>query len=182
MLSEYMMADDEPYSRRFMKQKLKDHYGDVIFTENMRTGTLVTLQNKMRLIIDKFDKGTRSSSPDDEKNRIIQTAARLIRKDIKLMPNVYFKTEYPHVNTMDVEHAENLKYMMGLLIPGKEQSKKNISIAHALMQASFPRKLMMPLQLGLPVHLHDQFPSRYLIDFLYSMRFLIDFLLVWDFW
>ena len=71
---------------------------------------------------------------------------------------------------MDFGHAErdvpeSLKYMMGLLIPGKEQSKKRMSIAHALMQAAFPRKLMMPLQLGLAV------ASSYLIDFLYSMGF-----------
>ena len=25
-MKEYMMADDEPYSRKYMKQKLKDHY------------------------------------------------------------------------------------------------------------------------------------------------------------
>ena len=46
-----------------------------------------------------------------------------------------------------------------------------MSMAHALMQATFPRKLMMPLQLGLAVHLHDQFASKYLMDFLYSMGF-----------
>ena len=89
------------------------------------------------------------------------------------MSNVYVKDEYPHTNTMDFGHAErdvpqSLKYMMGLLIPEKEQSKKRMSIAHTFMQAAFPRKLMMPLQLGLAVHLHDQFASRYLIDFLYS--------------
>ena len=39
------------------------------------------------------------------------------------------------------------------------------------MQAAFPRKLMMPLQLGLAVHLHDYFASRYLIDTLHSLGF-----------
>ena len=95
------------------------------------------------------------------------------------MSNVYVKDEYPHTNTMDFGHAEQdvpeiLKYMMGLLIPGKEQSKKWMSIAHALMQAAFPRKLMMPLQLGLAVHLHDQFASRYLIDFQRVIKKCVD--------
>ena len=176
-MKEYTMVDDEPYSRRYMKQKLKDHYGDdVIFTEDTGKETLVTLQNKVGLIIDNFYKSARSSSPDNEKNRIIQTAAHLIREDIKLMSNVYVKDEYPHTNTMDFGHAErevtqSLKYTMGLLIPGKEQSMRRMSIAHALMQAAFPPKLTMLLQLGLAVRLYDKFASRYLMDFLYSMGF-----------
>ena len=45
-VKEYMMDDDEPYSWGYMKQKLKDHYGEVIFTETQQNFS----QNKVWLI------------------------------------------------------------------------------------------------------------------------------------
>ena len=39
------------------------------------------------------------------------------------------------------------------------------------MKATFPSTLIMALQIGLAVHLHDHFASKYLIDTLYQLGF-----------
>ena len=46
-----------------------------------------------------------------------------------------------------------------------------MAIGHSIMQATFPRTFIMPLQIGLAVHLHDHFASKYLIDTLHQLGF-----------
>ena len=166
-------SDEEAYSRKYMKQKLTEYYGnDIIFAEVPGKSTTVTLQNKVGGIIDCFYNDMARGEPEEEKKKIIATAAHLIRNDIKLMSSLYVGDNYPSPQTLDFEKAEHdqpasLKNFMDIIIPGKKKEKvKKISIAQCIMQSAFPRKLMMPLQLCLAVHLHDYFASRYLNDLL----------------
>ena len=57
------------------------------------------------------------------------------------------------------------------LITNTDQSTKIAAIGRSIMQATFPRTLIMPLQIGLAVHLHDHFASKYFIDTLYQLGF-----------
>ena len=164
-MKEGLDLNEEPYSRTYLKQKLKEHYGeDVIFTEIQGKSTMITLQNKLSRIIDSFY-DTKRSSPEEEKRKIILTVAQLIRNDIKQMLSLCINDEYPSSEKMDIHQAEiyqpeSLKQFLDLVIPGKKDVlKKRISIASCILQAVFPQKLMMPLQLGLAVHLHDYFAS-----------------------
>ena len=73
-----------------MKQKLTDHYVDeVSFHEVSEIEATVILQRKEEKIIDNFYKDLRSESIEEEKLRIIQTAAKLIRDEIKSVKEVY---------------------------------------------------------------------------------------------
>ena len=73
-----------------MKQKLTDHYVDeVSFHEVSKIETTVILQRKEEKIIDNFYKDLRSESIEEGKLRIIQTAAKLIRDEIKSVKEVY---------------------------------------------------------------------------------------------
>ena len=73
-----------------MKQKLTDHYVDEVnFHEVSKIETTVILQRKEEKIIDNFYKDLRSESIEEGKLRIIQTAAKLIRDEIKSVKEVY---------------------------------------------------------------------------------------------
>ena len=84
-----------------MKQKLTDHYvDDVSFHEVSEIETTVILQRKEEKIIDNFYKDLRSESIEEGKLRIIQTAAKLIRDEIKSVKEVYVGKNYPPVTSM----------------------------------------------------------------------------------
>ncbi len=52
----------------------------------------------------------------------------------------------------------------------KDVSTKIASIGQVVMQATRPRVILTPLQLGLGVQLHHRFASRFLIDTLHHVR------------
>ena len=79
-MKEYLDSNEEPYSRTYTKQKLMDHYVDeVSFHEVSGIETIVTLQRKAKKIIE---------SGEEEKLKIIQTPAQLIRDEIKSVKKV----------------------------------------------------------------------------------------------
>ena len=58
------------------------------------------MQRKEEKIIDNFYKDLRSESIEKEKLRIIQTAAQLIRDEIKSVKEVHVGKNYPPVTSM----------------------------------------------------------------------------------
>ena len=50
-------------------------------------------------------------------------------------------------------------------------STKIEAIGPSIIQATFSRALIMPLQIGLAVDLHDGFASKYLMDTLHQLGF-----------
>ena len=54
---------------------------------------------------------------------------------------------------------------------GKEVQTKVAAIGQAIMQATRPRVLLAPLQVGLGVQLHHHYASRFLFDTLYKLGF-----------
>ena len=160
-----------------MKDKLEEHYGDgITFHQYAGNKTGITLQRKAADIIASFYKHQRSESAESEKQKIIQTAAQLILDDIKSMNACKVGNAYPPVQNISLEHSNSvvpnsLQSFLDNLICGKNNSTKISAIAQAITQAAWPRTLMMPLQLGLAVHLHDHFASKYLIDILSQLGF-----------
>ena len=66
-----------------MKQKLMEHFGDrIIQTEINGKPNVVTFRNKAKAVLHDFY-GHQNTDPDTDKMRIIETAAKLIRDDIK---------------------------------------------------------------------------------------------------
>ena len=61
----------------------------------------------------------------------------------------------------------SLKVLLTGLIVGKEVQTK----VAAIMQATRPRVLLAPLQVGLGVQLHHHYISRFLIDTLHKLGF-----------
>ena len=115
-------------------------------------------------------------SVKEEKLRIIQTAAQLIKDEIKSVKKVWVGEKYPSINSMTLSNAEtvipsSLKRFLSCLITNKEQSTKFVAIEHSIMLATFPRTLTMPLQIRLPVHLTWSFCFKFLTDTLNQLGF-----------
>jgi hypothetical protein len=87
------------------------------------------------------------------------------------------KNEYPSVS--DIESIEkNLEYLpeslkicLSSMFSERECLVKLSSIGQAIVQATRPRSLIVPLQIGLAVQIHHTFGSRLLIDSLNSCGF-----------
>ena len=167
-------CDSLPYGFTHMKKMIKDHYGDeIIIAEINGKSNVVTFTTTASKILHDFHQQSERDDSLREKMRIIETAAKLIKNDIK---SVIQSTDYyPTSKEMSAETAidflpESLRVLLQIFIP-KKSSSKVASLGQAIMQATRPRVLLCPLQLGLGVQLHHHFSSRFLIDSLNTYGF-----------
>ena len=106
---------------------------------------------------------------------IIETAANLIKNYIKLVETC--KINYPLVN--DISSIDknldfipiSLRIFLRKLFLEKNSDRKIASISQVIIQATHPRVLMVPLQIGVTAQMHHHFGSRFLIDSLNSHGF-----------
>ena len=66
---------------------------------------------------------------------------------------------------------DTLTLFLKTLITAKGADKKMSSIGHALAQATRPKSILAPLQMGLAVQLHHYHMSRFVIDTLHELGF-----------
>ncbi|CAG2214599.1 unnamed protein product [Mytilus edulis] len=167
---------DAAYSTVHMKSKIQKYFGDdVIITEINGKPNVITLRKTATSILHDFHQKQNASDPESEKMNIIKAAASLIKSDIK--SKIGTKTEYPSVS--DVESLEcnehylpdSLRLFLNSLISTCNHSLKLSAIGQTIIQATRPRSLIAPLQIGLAVQMHHHFGSRFLIDSLYNMGF-----------
>jgi hypothetical protein len=170
-------SEEEAYSYRHMKRKLDEYFGDRIILTNINGKVnVVTFRAKAKTVLHDFYKDNqKKSDPEQEKIRLIRTAAKLIKEDIKSVQTDH--TKYPSFEEMkNVEEGlnflpESLKTLLNGLVIGKNSSLKVASIGQCIMQAARPRVLHAPLQIGLGVQMHHHFSSRFLIDSLHNHGF-----------
>ena len=114
----------------------------------------------------------REKSEEDERLRIVKTAATIIREDIRTRP--YITTDYPDVTDFmknsDDDVPETLHTFLRLVIKKDKRSekekleKKCTAIAHAIISATRPRSFMSCLLLGLAGYLFRKSGSRSIVD------------------
>ena len=76
-------SEIQAYSYTHMKSKLKEHFGNrIIQTEINGKPNVVTFRSTAKAILQDFY-AHRKADPETEKKRIIETAAKLIKDDIK---------------------------------------------------------------------------------------------------
>ena len=166
----------EPYVFTHMKEKLLYHFGErIIITEINGIQNIVTLRGTDSLILNDFYKQPKDSDPEAEKVRLIETAAILIRSDVKSV--VQLKGTYPtNLSMSGIFEAtnyipESLCLLLNTILVGEEKRLEVCSLGQTIMQAARPRVLIAPLQLGLGVQMHSHFASRFLIDTLNAHGF-----------
>ena len=176
-MKEYLEDTDfQPYSFPYMKKRINDHFKDrIIITELDGKSNVVTFRSTAFNILHQFYESPKTDDPEAEKFRIIETAAKLIKNDIKSI-NVD-TSQYP--SSDEIRSVEdNVEFLPGTLkaflknvLVGKDTRIKTASIGQAIMQSVRPRILNTPLQLGQGVQMHRQFGSRFLIDTLNQLGF-----------
>jgi superfamily II RNA helicase len=146
-----------------------------LITELNGKRNVITLRKTARVILHEFHQNQSLSDPEKEKRNIIKTAANLIKLDIKSIESA--KNEYPSVSDIEsieknLEYLpESLKIFLSSMFSERECLVKLSSIGQAIVQATRPRSLIVPLQIGLAVQMHHTFGSRFLIDSLNSCGF-----------
>ena len=157
----------EPYGLTHMKNEIQQHFNEkVVITANQGKENIVTLHTTASQIIDKFHQES-TKDEDQEKKLIIESAAKLIKQDIKEVKQV--KDIYPDLEDLSTETClqfipQSLLQFLQSLLSGKKADNKIASIGQALMQAVRPNAITAPLQLGLGVQMHHLFQSKILVD------------------
>lgn len=169
--------DTDPYSSYYLKGQLQNRYGDSIYiAEGKGLQDIVTMKEKTSQILRSYFKTNRQDEDEEsQKRRIIDTAARLIKSDVKT--NVESVTDqYPCTDSLKLTAAldylpETLRLLLSSVFVGKNTNRKVASIGQAIVQAIRPRAVIAPVQLGLAVQGHHMYRSRFLIDSLHEMGF-----------
>ena len=167
----------EAYTYPHMKTKLQEHFGErLIQTEINGKPNVVTFRTTARVVLqDYYSKQQQKQNTAEEKIKLVQAAAKLIKEDIKAIETAH--EVYPHCNDLTSQEAgieylpNTLRVLLEELFAGKKTGVKIASIGQAMMQATRPRVLLAPLQFGLGVQLYHHFSSRFLIDSLHHHGF-----------
>ena len=87
---------ENPFSLKHMKRRLLDYFGErVIITEMKGKPNIITLRSTASNILQKFYSLPKPEDPEQQKLRVIETAAKLIQTDIKTVETR--KDIYPSV-------------------------------------------------------------------------------------
>jgi hypothetical protein len=163
------------YDRRYMKRQLLEHYGDniVISGQNGKVD-VITLRETAHQILRSYYAMPKESE-DAEKMWIIDTAARLIKSDIKSNLSGANDT-YPSCEELELQRALqylplSLRMLLTKLFSGKDTENRVASIGQCVMQAVRPRALLPPLQIGLAIQMHYHFRSKHLVETLHNLGF-----------
>jgi hypothetical protein len=153
-------GDDEAYGVQYMKNRLKEHFGDkIIISEINGKQNVVTFRNTVRSILQEFFEQSNSyQSTEEEKLSIIKTAAKILKTEI-LSSEVSMKALYPSLDEISAQDnmkyvPESLQVLLKTIFSGKDVPLKIMSIGQSIVQAAAPRMFMVPLQLALGVQLH----------------------------
>ena len=173
-MREFLPAETEPYSTRHMKVKLKERFSNnLIIAEINGKADVATLRPTATKILQDFFHAPKDENSEDEKMRLVKTAAIILKNDIKsCMSNNDTYPSSEDISNTDLAYLPvSLRLLLEQWFVGKDNILKNVSIGQAIMQAVRPRVLLPPLQLGLGVQMHHHFASRFLIDSLHKHGF-----------
>ena len=112
---------------------------------------------------------------ESQKRAIIETAARLIRSDIKSQVSTV-TNQYPSSDDLKLDSSlsfipTSLRTALETLLVGKDTRRKVAAVGHAIIQAVRPRAVIAPLQIGLAVQIHHLYRSKIIVDTLHKLGF-----------
>lgn len=137
-------TEEEAYSKKFMKERLQEHFGDRIHITSVQgISTVVTLRETAEKILHNYYGHPKEINTDLQKRLIIEAAAKIIQSDFKAETCVN-NDFYP--NSQDLTLEKSLAYIPECLLlfcktlfVGADSDRKVASIGQALMQAVRPR-------------------------------------------
>ena len=178
-MEEYCNDKIDAYSKKHMKRKIIDHFGEEVLISNSQTKEdVVTLKSTAKKILSEYLASPELDSEEDKKQVLLDTAAKLIKNDIK--GAVASKDCYPDVEDIrDIEKnvnyvPESLRLFLKVIFVGSDDLKI-AAIGQAIMQAARPKAILAPLQVGFSVQMHHKFGSRFLNNTIYKLGFGVSY-------
>ena len=138
---------EESYSMKFMKKRVIKHFGDdVIITEINGRPSVVTFRSTAASILHKFYDLPKQQDAESEKLRIIETAANLIKNEIKIMDT---RQSPEDIGSVEKNHLEfipiKLRLFLRKMFTEKSNQTKIASVGQAIIQATRPRVIIASL-------------------------------------
>ena len=133
---------------------------------------IVTFREKSCKIIRDYYNSPRGDE-EAHKCAILETAAKLIKSDIKTITTAQTET-YPTTSDLEITTAldytpASLRSFLQHMFVSKDTSRKVAGIGQAIIQVVRTRAVIAPLQLGLAVQIHHMYRSQFIIDTLSSL-------------
>ena len=165
----------ETYSTNWLKKKLQDRCCNHIVQRS--TVEKTCFKNMVNYIINEQWYEKRRNNVEDEAKRIVATAAKLIREEIR---NLHLSMEcYPSKEEITDSVDENSRWMAYLLstflsyvVP---DTVKRASMCQCIIKSSRPRTALPPLLFGLGIECDHVFGSKWLVNELYRLGFSISY-------
>ena len=154
------------------KKKLQKKYREINFASRNGQSDIIILSNISNTLTE-AQYNERKVSKADEAERIIKTAAKLIKNAIK---NPTHETDF-HPTADDIKNTENEFIPLALKTLNEELVKspvKQIYLSQAIFTASRPRTVMR-LLFGLAVAADNRMPSKWLNHVLYKCGFAVSY-------
>ena len=172
-----LSADDSHvYSSPYMKQKLQERFGDIIFfTDVCGWNNVCFCDVAHRIITDKWYTD-QDSDVSKESQRIVEAAAKLIRANIH--ESVERQEEYPSISCIrDRDLAKQwvpslLQLFLKTLI---SDDVKQIAVGHSIVQASGPRGVISPVLFGVGVSIDHVTGSKALLQLMSRYGFSVSY-------
>ncbi|CAH2086035.1 unnamed protein product [Euphydryas editha] len=160
--------------------KLQQKYlTDIIITKKIGSFTIISFRDTQLNVLSKAWYENKKSTPVEERLRIVEAAAAIIREDIR--SSVVETKTYPPPNKMldciNEEIPKTLSHFLEEMILKNRKGQvdhlktKCTSISHAIMASIRERSFSSQLLLGLSVFLHRRYGSKKLLDVLSSLGF-----------
>ena len=169
---ERFFESNEAYSTKWLKKKLKDRYSDhLLFAEINGRKNVLCFKNMTIYIINEKWYEKRQINVDDESKRIVITAAKLIREEIR---NIKLSLDsYPNKDNITDSINENSCWkLLSYVVP---ETVKRSSICQCIIKASRPRTALPALLFHLGIECDHVFGSKWLLNELFNFGFPISY-------
>lgn len=178
-LREISQSEEELYDAKYLKKMILEYFGSQVVYSSTRRTSLFSFKDKCIDFCAEKWYNDRKQSQEEERLRIIKTAAQIIREDIQL--KIYNMEEYPTFEQIEDGGTElipeSLHVFMKTLTARKHRAddllkkiqRMRLFINQALISMCRPRSFLSPLQLGLSVYLERKFGSKQIIDVLNNL-------------
>ena len=173
-----LAGNSEVYTRKWLKKSLETKYGEeIFFAEIGGKSNVICFKNMAKRIVADMWHNEKGENIDDECERIITAAAKLIRSAIKSAR--FDCSEYPSEEDIkNLEKGKNwlpssLKSFMQSLLP--EVPLNQISFGQAIVHSLRPRSSVPPVLFGTAVQMEHVYGSKWLLKELSALGFSMSY-------
>lgn len=163
------------YSAKHVKRLLKERYGDrIFFAEVSGRKNVICFRDLSNLIVSDKWYVDKLAENVDVRDKIVRDAARLIADEIRQIPSS--TSIYPTTEDISTPNDQLIPPLLATFMQSLVRCKlKQSALSQALIQASRPQSIIMPLLFGLGVQLDHEFGSKFLLQVLSRLGFSVSY-------